>query len=54
MISALKGQRSRPAKLTGYKNLVDRRRIELLLKTCKAPVLPLSLTAQIVEVGVGI
>ena len=28
------------------KSMVDRRRIELLLKTCKAPVLPLSLTAH--------
>ena len=27
--------------------LVDRKRIELLPETCKAPVLPLSLTAQI-------
>ena len=28
-------------------NLVDRRRIELLPETCKAPVLPLSLTAHV-------
>ena len=27
-------------------NLVDRKRIELLPETCKAPVLPLSLTAH--------
>ena len=30
-------------------NLVDRERIELSLKACKAPVLPLSLTAQIID-----
>jgi hypothetical protein len=34
-------------------NLVDRKRIELLPSTCKADVLPLSLTAQILVVDIG-
>ena len=54
MISALKGQRSRPAKLTGYKNLVDRKGLEPLFSTCKADVIPPILTAQVVEAGVGV
>jgi len=35
-------------------NLVDRKRIELLPRTCKAPVLPLSLTAHNLVVREGI